>query len=366
MGGIAVARTARGACYHHRKWPRHVDCFAGARNAISCRTTKLISQSLLFLFGFAAAYATWSAERTADEAYPTRHIRLIAPFTAGSTLDIMARLVAQRLTAGLGQNVIVDNRPGANGIVGIDLVAKAPPDGYTMLITTGSFMGNIVLYKKLPFDGIRDFTAITLVASSYGLVLVVHPGVPAQSLKELVALAKSGSGKLSYGSSGAGNITHLVAELFNASAGTQIQHVPYKGSGPALTDVLARQIDMTFVSTVFVQPFIKDGRVRPLALTGTERAPVLPDVPTFKELGYPDVVMTGIYGLWFPVKTPAARVNRTHSEIRKAVATPDMKAKLDELGLVGVASTPAQFAKFIDDDVALQARIVKRAGIAKQ
>lgn len=313
-----------------------------------------------------AASAAYSAERTADTTYPTRHIRLIAPFTAGSTLDIMARLVADRLAAGLGHNVIVDNRPGANGIVGIDTVAKAPPDGHTMLITTGSFMGNIVLYRKLPYDGIRDFAPITQVARSYGLVLAIHPGVQAQSLKDLVALAKTRPGKLSYGSSGAGNITHLIAELFNASAGTQIQHVPYKGSGPALTDVLGRQIEMTFVSTVFVQPFIKDGRVRALALTGPERTPVLPDLPTFKELGYPDVIMTGMYGLWVPAKTPQARVNRIHAEIRKAIATPDMKAKLEDLGLVGVASSPGEFTKFIEDDVALQTRIMKRAGIEKQ
>ncbi|MGZ5116280.1 MAG: Bug family tripartite tricarboxylate transporter substrate binding protein [Burkholderiales bacterium] len=321
---------------------------------------------LLLLISNASTVCAQSSGRTSDAAYPTRHIRLIAPFTAGSTLDIMARLVADRLTSGLAQNVIVDNRPGANGIVGIDLVAKALPDGYTMLITTGSFMGNIVLYRKLPYDGVRDFMPITQVARSYGLVLAVHPAVPAQSLKDLVALAKTRPGKLSYGSSGAGNITHLVAELFNASAGTQIQHVPYKASGPALTDVLARQIEMTFVSTVFVQPFIKDGRVRALGLTGSERAPVLPEVPTFKELGYPDVVMTGIYGLWFPAKTPQARANRVHSDIRKEVATSDMKAKLDDLGLVGVASTPADFAKFIEDDIELQTRIIKRAGIEKQ
>jgi tripartite-type tricarboxylate transporter receptor subunit TctC len=325
-----------------------------------------IARRMGFLLALMAASGASAAERTADAAYPTRHIRLIAPFTAGSTLDIMARLVADRLATQLGQNVVVDNRPGANGIVGIDTVAKAPPDGHTMLITTGSFMGNIVLYKKLPYDGIRDFAPITQVARSFGLVLAVHPGVPAQSLKELVALAKTRPGKMSYGSSGAGNITHLVAELFNASAGTQIQHVPYKGSGPALTDVLGRQIEMTFVSTVFVQPFIKEGRVRALALTGPERTPVLPDVPTFRELGYRDVIMTGMYGLWFPAKTPVPRVNRIHAAIQKAVATADTKAKLDELGLVGVASSPAEFSKFIDDDVALQTRIMKRAGIEKQ
>ena len=278
----------------------------------------------------------------------------------------MARVVAERLGSALGHNIVVDNRPGANGVIGIDLVAKSPPDGYTMLLTTGSFTGNIVLYKKLPYDGIRDFAPITQVARSHGMVLVVHPGVPAQSAKELVALAKSRPGKLTYGSSGVGNITHLVPELLNTLAGLQIQHVPFKGSGPAMTSVLGREIDMTWVSTAFVQPFIKDGRVRPLGITGEERAPVLPDVPTFRELGYRELVMTGWYGLWFPAKTPAARVNRIHGEIRKGVATPEMKARLDDLGLVGVASSPAEFAKFLQDDIALQRGIVKRAGIPPQ
>jgi tripartite-type tricarboxylate transporter receptor subunit TctC len=321
---------------------------------------------LALLVAVTAPASAQRVENDRNAPYPARHIRLVAPFTAGSTLDIMARFVAERLSAGLGHNIVVDNRPGANGIVGIDLVAKAPPDGYTMLITTGSFMGNIVLYKKLPYDGIRDFAPITQVARSYGLVLVVHPGVPAHSVKELVALAKARPGKLSYGSSGAGNITHLVAELFNSSAGVQIQHVPYKGSGPAMTDVLGRQIEMTFVSTVFVQPFIKDGRVRPLGLTGPERAPVLPDVPSFRELGYPDVLMTGMYGLWFPANTPAARVNRIQAEVRKMIAAPDVKAKLEELGLAGVASTPAEFKRFIDEDITFQTQVMKLAKIDKQ
>ena len=321
------------------------------------------------LRGFASLLAlvalpAWAGQANAD--YPSRHIRMIAPFTAGSTLDIMARLVAERLSTSLGHNVVVDNRPGANGIVGIDLVAKAPPDGYTMLMTTGSFMGNIVTYRKLPYDGLKDFAPVTQIARSYGLALVVHPGVPAQSLKELVQYAKANPDKLSYGSSGTGNITHLVGELFKSAAGVQIKHIPYKGAGPAMTDLLARQIEMNFVSTVFVQQFMKEGRVRALALTGTERAPVLPDVPTFRELGYPQVVMTGIYGLWFPAGTPPARIDRMHSAVRSAVASPEMKAKLDELGLAPVASSPAEFAKFIRDDVAFQAGIMKRAGIPQQ
>jgi tripartite-type tricarboxylate transporter receptor subunit TctC len=319
------------------------------------------------LFALAACPAgAQRSESGAEPGYPSRHIRLIAPFAAGSTLDIMSRLVAEKLAAGLGHNVVVDNRPGANGIVGIDLVAKAPPDGHTMLITTGSFTGNIVLYRKLPYDGVRDFAPITQIARSYGLVLVVHPSLPVQSAKDLVALAKSRPGKLSYGSSGAGNITHLVPELFNTLAGIRILHVPYKGSGQALTDVLGRQIEMTWVSTVFVQPFIKDGRVRPLGLTGTERSPVLPDVPTFHELGFRELVMTGWYGLWFPAKTPQARVNRMYSEMKKILSAPEMKARLDDLGLVAVGSAPPEFAKFLQEDIALQQGIVKRAGIPQQ
>jgi tripartite-type tricarboxylate transporter receptor subunit TctC len=325
----------------------------------------LLAMTPKILLGLALLIAVpANAQRAADAAYPSRVIRLITPFSAGSTLDVMARLVAERLTGALAHNVVVDNRPGANGVIGIDLVAKAPPDGYTMLLTTGSFTGNIVLYKKLPYDGVRDFAPITQIARSYGLVLVVHPGIPAQSVKELIALARSR--KMSYGSSGVGNITHLVPELFNTLVGIRVQHVPYKGSGPALTDVLGRQIEMTWVSTVFVQPFIKDGRVRPLALTGEERSPVLPDIPTFREIGFRDLVMTGWYGLWFPAKTPPARVSRIQSEIRKGIASPEMKARLDDLGLVGVGSTPAEFAKFLQEDIELQSRIVKRAGIPQQ
>jgi tripartite-type tricarboxylate transporter receptor subunit TctC len=312
----------------------------------------------------AAAAASPAAAQEAQ--YPTRHIRMICPFTSGSTLDVMARVVTERLGAALGRNIVVDNRPGANGIIGTDLVAKAPPDGYTMLMTTGSFTGNQVLMKKLPYDTVRDFAPITQIARSYGLVLLVHPGVQANSVKELVALAKSHPGKLTYGSSGVGNITHLIAELFNTVAGVQIRHVPYKGAGPAMTDLLGRQIDINFVSTVFVQPFIKAGRVRPLALTGGERSPVLPDLPTLKELGYKEVEMTGWYGLWFPAGTPAARVNRIQREIKAAIERPDFKAKLDEFGLVGVASSPAEFAKFLKDDIAFQTRIVKLAGIEPQ
>ena len=235
-----------------------------------------------------------------------------------------------------------------------------------MLISTGSFTGNVIATKKLPYDTVRDFAQITQIARSYGLLLVVHPGVPAQSIKELVAYAKANPRKLSYASSGVGNMTHLVGELLNVLGGVEINHVPYKGSAPALTDVMGRQVDMTFISTVSVMPFIKAGRVKPLALTGGDRSPVVPNVPTFKEAGYPDFEMTGWYGLWFAAQTPPAIVNRVQTEIKRAVESPEMKAKLDELGVIGVASTPAEFANFLREDLALQQRIAKRAGIEAQ
>ncbi len=311
-------------------------------------------------------FACAANAQATEPAYPSRPIRMLAPFTAGSTVDVMARVVQEQLSNRLGQNLVVDNRPGANGIIATEMVAKSRPDGYTLLISTGSFTGNMIATKKLPYDTVRDFAQITQIARSYGLLLVVHPGVAAQSVKELVAFAKSNPRKLSYASSGVGNMTHLVGELLNVLGGVEINHVPYKGSAPALTDVMGRQVDMTFISTVSVMPFIKAGRVRALALTGGDRSPVMPQVPTFKEAGFRDFEMTGWYGLWFAAKTPPAIVNRIHAEIKRAVASPEMKTKLDELGVIGVASSPDEFAKFLREDLALQLRIAKKAGIEPQ
>lgn len=302
----------------------------------------------------------------AVEAYPARPIRMIVPFSPGSTLDIFARFIADNLGAPLGQNVVVDNRPGANGMIGAELVAKAAPDGYTMLVTTGSFTGNIVFRKKLPYDGRRDFAPITRVAESYGMVLVANKSLPVHSVKDLVALAKSDPGKLSYASSGFGNITHVVAEMFKSAAGLDIVHVPYKGSIQGLTDVMSGQVQMTFVSTVAIQPYIRDGRVTALGLTGDKRSPVLPDLPTFKEQGLPQVVMTGWYGMWFPAKTPVERINRIQQTMAKAVRAPKMEKQLESFGLVPVGSTPAAFAHFLKEDIALQTRIMHEAHIPQQ
>lgn len=299
-----------------------------------------------------------------DPTYPSRPIRLVVPFTAGSTLDIMARVMGETLASGLGQTVVTDNRPGANGIVGSQIVAKAPADGHVMLMATGSFTGNLVMYRKLPYAA-SDFAPVSLIAQSYGLVLATHPGNPA-SVKELLAAARTRSAPLTYASSGYGNMTHVVGELMRSTTSTPLTHVPFQGSAPALTAVLARQVDMTFISTVAVQPYIRDGKVRALALTGGRRAPVLPDVPTFRELGYPEFEMTGWYGLWFPARTPAARVARMSAEVQRAVKAPALGARLEELGLVAEGTAPEAFARFLADDLALQQRIAKQAGIQPQ
>lgn len=302
----------------------------------------------------------------AADAYPSRPIRLIAPFASGGTLDLMVRLVAQKLGEGLAANVVVDNRPGANGIIGTELVARATPDGHTGLLTTGSFTSNVAVYRQLPYDAQRDFAPVTQIARSYGLILVVHPDVPARSVKELVALAKARPGKLSFAHSGVGNLTHLTGEYLKVLAGIDMAHVAYKGSAPAMNDVLGKRVDMTFVSTVFVQPFIKAGRVQPIALTGPTRAPVLPEVPTFKESGYPDFDLTGWYGLWFAGGTPPAIVHRAQSEVVRFLSTAEVRKRLDELGLVAVGSSPEEFARFIAQDIALNRNIVARIGLQPQ
>ena len=278
----------------------------------------------------------------------------------------MVRLVAQKLGEGLGTSVVIDNRPGANGIVGTETVARASPDGYTALFTTGSFTSNVAVYRQLPYDAQLDLTPVTQVARSYGLILVVHPDVPARSVKELVALARAHPGKLAFASSGVGNLTHLTGEYLKVLAGIDITHVAYKGSAPAMNDVLAKRVEMSFVSTVFVQPFVKTARVHALALTGPTRSPVLPEVPTFREMGYPDLILTGWYGLWFSGGTARGIVQRTHAEVAKFLASAEVRRRLDELGLVGVGSTPDDFARFIAEDIALNKSIVARVGLQPQ
>jgi len=275
--------------------------------------------------------------------------------------------MAQSLGQMLGESVVVDNRGGANGIIGTEMVAQSPPDGYTMLITTGSFTANGVLYKKLQYDPMKDFAPVTQIARSYGLVLVVNPDVPAKSVKEFITLAKAHPEKMNFSSSGEGNITHLAGALFNHLAGTNIQHVAYRGSGLAFQAVIAKQITMNFVSTSGGLPSIQAGQLRPLAITSTVRAPVLPDVPTFNEVGLPGMSkIQGWYGLWLPAKTPSVIVHRVQSEVAKFLPTPNVKKRFDDMGLITMGTTPDDFHKFLQQDIENQAELMKLANVKQQ
>lgn len=295
--------------------------------------------------------------------YPTRAVRLVVPFAAGAgTNDIMARLVAQKLTDSLGQQIVVDNRPGASGIVGTEIVSKAQPDGYTVLIMSVPFTANASLYKKLPYDAEKDFTPVTLVAY-VPLILVVHPSVPVKSLNELVAFAKARPGQINFGSGGPGSTPHLAGELLKSMAGIEMTHVPYKGGAPALADLTAGQIQLMLENIPGTLPLVKAGKLRVLAVSSKTRSLLAPDVPTLDEAGVKGYEIIGWNGIFVPAKTPRPIVDKLHSEIAKVLALTDVKERLAAMGAQGVGNTPEQFADFIKTETAKWTKVVKKAGI---
>ena len=295
-------------------------------------------------------------------AYPTRPIRLVVPFPPGGATDILARDVAQKLTEAWGQSVVVDNRPGAGGNIGAELVAKAAPDGYTLLMgTVGTHAINASLYAKMPYDHIRDFAPVILVASVPN-VLEVNPALPVNSVAELIAYAKANPGKLNFASSGNGTSIHLSGELFKVMAGVQMTHVPYKGSAPAVADLISGQVQLMFDNLPPSLPQIKAGKLRALAVTSSARAPALPDVPTVAEAGLPGFEASSWFGVLAPAGTPPAIVARLNAEIAKWLATPEAKERLSKQGADAAGGSPEDFVKHIAAETAKWSKVVKDSG----
>ena len=312
------------------------------------------------LFVMSAATGALAADNTAkpDE----RPIRLIVPFAPGGASDVLARIIAQHLIESLKRQVIVDNRPGAGGNIGMGIVAKATPDGNVMSIASSAFVVNPSLYDQIPYDAIKDFAPITNVASA-STVLVVHPSVAAKSVKELVALVKASPGKFNYASSGAGTGQHLAGELFKTTAGLDVSHIPFNGAGPAVLAVLGAQVQMGFSSLPAVRGQIANGTLRAIAVTTMKRAVAIPDVPTFDESGYPGFEVDFWQGLVMPGGTPRPVVNRMNAEMLKMLQGQEVKKRLDGLGFEAVGSSPDQFAQQIAAELAKWSKFIKQAGI---
>jgi len=299
----------------------------------------------------------------AQQTYPSRSIRLIVPFPPGGSIDPVARLLAPKLTESWGQQVIVDNRPGANGAIGTEILAKAAPDGYTLiLLGGGTHVINALLVRNLPYDSVKDFAPVATVQRS-DYVLVVHPSMPVNDLNQLVALAKSRPGQMSYASAGNGNMNHLAAELFNMLTGVKTLHVPYKGGGQALTDLMGGQVHMHFAVVVSALPHVKSGRLKPLAIGGEARFPALPQVPTFTEAGLPGFRLQPWQGIFAPARTPKPIVDRLAAEISRIVMLPDVTERITGWGSQPLVSTPEQFAALTAADFTKLAEIIKAAKI---
>jgi tripartite-type tricarboxylate transporter receptor subunit TctC len=289
-------------------------------------------------------------------------MRIVVPFVPGGGTDILARLIAQKVNESWGQPVVVDNRPGASGTVGTAYVAKAAPDGHTLLIVPAGYAGNPSLYKKLPYDQTRELAPVSRLASG-PLTLVVHPSLPAKSVKELIAFARRHPGEINFGSSGAGTLPHLSAELFNSMSGIKMVHIPYKGAGAAVTDVMAGRVPVYFMNILQSLSLIKAGKLRALGVTTPERTPIAPEIPAIAEAGLKGFDMTNWYGMLVPATTQRDVIVKLNAEVARVLKLPDLTSRLADDGMTVVASTPGEFADFLARETAKFARVIEAAGI---
>jgi tripartite-type tricarboxylate transporter receptor subunit TctC len=307
--------------------------------------------------------AAWFATTACAQNYPAKAIRVINPYTPGGGVDALFRPLAQKMSEGLKQTIVVDNRPGANGMIGMEAAAKAPPDGYTLVVsTTGALAMNVSVYKKISFDPIRDYIPISNFAES-AFILAAHPSLPAKNIKELIALAKAQPNQLTYATFGVGSSAHLGTELLSTMAGIKMIHVPYKGSVPMVTDLIAGHVMLSLDSMQSIMPAIRDRRVRAIGLAAARRSPAAPDIPTMAESGLPGFEVGSWYGLLAPAGTPRDIITRLHAEVVKAVGSAEVRERFQSFGSEPLGSSPEEFAAQIKSDIAKWAQVAKTANV---
>ncbi len=321
-----------------------------------------IFRSRAFVLAVACSGVTWGAGAALAQSYPAKPIRVVVAFAPGGATDITARTLGTKISETFRQTMIVDNRSGGGGVIGADIVAKAPPDGYTVLIGTPAETAILPHMQKMPYDALRDFAPVSLATSS-PLILVVHPSLPAKNVKELIALIRSRPGQLSYGSAGAGGVHHLAGELFKATYKLDIVHVPYKGVGAVIPDILGGHIPMTFSSMPPSMPYVRSGKLRALGIASMTRSPAAPEVPTMTEAGAAGFVATNWFAYFVPTGTPAAVVNTLNAEINRTLKQEDVKEKLLVLGLETRGTTPDELGKFLRAESQKFEKLIRQSGL---
>ena len=316
---------------------------------------KKLLQAACFAAGLVLSAGAWA------QAFPAKTVRIVVPFPPGGGTDVIARVAAQKLTESWGQQVIVDNKAGASGTIGSELVAKSPADGYTLLLTATHHAINLGMYKQLPYDTLRDFVPVAYIAASPNLLLL-HPSVPANNVRELIAYAKSKPGGHNYASSSVGGATHLTGELFKTAAGIELQHIPYKGAAPAMTDLLGGQVPMMIDVIPTALAHVRSGRLKAIAVTSARRTTVMPEVPTVAESGLPGFEAISWFGLYAPAATPKDTVNKLNADFNRVLQLPEVKEKLAAQGAEPIAMTPEQFASYLKVEIAKWAKAIKESG----